>query len=357
MQAHGVLAHFQAAGGHATGVGRFAWCVADAGPDEQVHRFQGRRHIGAFGHADAAVLQQRASILSVQFVLRRAGQSDIAGQAPRTLPGEELQTIVLSHLAQAATTHVLQVHQVQPLLIAQAALGIESAIGVGQRDHPSAQIHDLLRGVLGDVAGTGNRHALAFEALVDTLEHLLGEVHAAIASGFRADQAATVAQALAGQHRGELIGQTLVLAEQVTDLAPTDADVTSRHIQVGTDMAIQLGHERLAEAHHFALALALGVEVRAALAAAHGQRGQRVFEHLLEGEELEHAQVDRGVETQTALVRTDDAAHLDTVAAVNLHLATVVDPRHAKQDGPFRLDHTLENAGLAIARTGFEEGP
>ena len=122
-------------------------------------------------------------------------------------------------------------------------------------------------------------------------------------------------------------------------------------------MAVQLGHERLAEAHHLAFTLALGVEVRTALAAAHGQRGQRILEHLLEGEELEHAQVYRGVEAQTALVRADGAAHLDAVAAVDLHLATVIDPGHAKQNGAFRLDHALENAGLAITRIGFEEGP
>ena len=77
VQTHGVLAHFQAAGGHATGVGGLARRVADASLDEQIHRFQGRGHIGPLGHADAAVFQQRAGVLAVQLVLRRAGQRDV----------------------------------------------------------------------------------------------------------------------------------------------------------------------------------------------------------------------------------------------------------------------------------------
>jgi hypothetical protein len=57
--------------------------------------------------------------------------------------------------------------------------------------------------------------------------------------------------------------------------------------------------------------LPLGSKSRAALAAAHRQRGERVLEHLLEGEELEDAEVDRRVEAQAALVRADRAVHLD----------------------------------------------
>ncbi|CAM5262533.1 hypothetical protein SSTU70S_02686 [Stutzerimonas stutzeri] len=62
-------------------------------------------------------------------------------------------------------------------------------------------------------------------------EHFLGEVHAAVAGGFRADQAAAVGQALAGQYRGELVGQALVLAEEEADLAAADADVTGRYVE------------------------------------------------------------------------------------------------------------------------------
>ncbi|MOA01389.1 hypothetical protein D3C78_1207970 [compost metagenome] len=78
---------------------------------------------------------------------------------------------------------------------------------------------------------------------------------------------------------------------------------------------------------------------------------------MLEGQELQYAEVHRGVETQAALVRADGAAHLDTVAAVDLDLARVINPRHTEQDCPLRLDHALKNAGLKVMRIGLKEWP
>ncbi|KAF1054307.1 MAG: hypothetical protein GAK43_00973 [Stenotrophomonas maltophilia] len=356
VQAHGVLAHLQAAGGHATGVRRLARGEQNAGLEEQVDRLQRRRHVGALGDADAAIAQQRTGILGVQLVLRRAWQRDIAGQVPRPLAGVEAQAGAFE-FAQTAATHVLQLHQRFQLLQGLPGLVDQGAFGVGQRHHPPAQLDDLLRGVLGHIARAGNGHAQALEIAATGLEHFLGEVHAAVAGGFRADQAAAVGQALAGQHRGELVGQALVLAEQEADLPAAHADITGRHIDIGTHVAIQLAHERLAEPHHFRVALALGIEVRAALAAAHGQRGQRVLEDLFEGEELEHAQVHRRVETQAALVRADGAAHLYPETTVDLHPAGIVDPRHTEHDRPLGLDDTLQHAGFAVMRVGVEERP
>ena len=71
-----------------------------------------------------------------------------------------------------------------------------------------------------------------------------------------------------------LAGEALVLAVQVADLAAAHADVAGGHVAVGADVAVQLSHEALAEAHDLIVALALGVEVAAALAAADGQAGE-----------------------------------------------------------------------------------
>ena len=109
-------------------------------------------------------------------------------------------------------------------------------------------------------------------------------------------------------------------------------------------------HESLAEAHHLARALALGVEVGAALAAAHGQRGQRVLEGLLEGEELQDRQVHRGVEAHAALVGADGRAVLDAVAAVDLHLAVVVHPGRRGTDDALGLDQAVQQAVLGVLR-------
>src|SRR4029079_12208813 len=146
---------------------------------------------------------------------------------------------------------------------------------------------------------------------------------AAIARGLGPDERAAPVEPLAGEHARELVAQTLVLAEQESDLPAADPDVAGWHVRVRADVAEQLAHEALAEAHHLVVALALGIEVRAALAAAHGQGGQRVLEHLLEGQELEDAEVDRGVEAQAALVGADGAVHLDSETAVDVDLSLV----------------------------------
>jgi hypothetical protein len=162
------------------------------------------------------------------------------------------------------------------------------------------------------------------------VEHVLGEVQRAVAGRLGADQAAAELHGLAGQHALEGAADALELPEEVADLAPAHADVARGHVGVGADVLAELGHERLAEAHDLAVALALGVEVRPALAGAHRQAGQAVLEGLLEREELEHALRHRRVEPQAALVRADAVRVLDAVAAVDLDLALVVLPATRK---------------------------
>src|SRR5581483_1634506 len=150
-------------------------------------------------------------------------------------------------------------------------------------------------------------------------------------------------QSLAGEHAGEFVAQLLVHAEEIADLAAADADVARRHIGVGTDVAEEFRHERLAETHDLRVALPLGIEVGAAFAAAHRQRRQTVLEDLFEGEELEDAEVDGWMKAEAAFVGAERAVHLDAEAAIDADFAAVVDPRDAKHDQPLRLDHPLEN--------------
>ena len=92
----------------------------------------------------------------------------------------------------------------------------------------------------------------------------------------------------------------------------------------------------------------MGVKVRAALAAAHGQGGQAVLEGLLKAQELQDALVDRGMEAQAALVGADGAVELDAVAAVHLDLALIIDPGHTEGDDALGLDQTLDQACLLV---------
>ena len=100
----------------------------------------------------------------------------------------------------------------------------------------------------------------------------------------------------------------------------------------------------------------MGVKVRAALAAAHGQGGQAVLEGLLEAEELQDALIDRRMEAQAALVGADGAVELDAVAAVHLDLALVIDPGHTEGDDALRLDQTLDEGGLLVLGMLLHDG-
>ena len=109
--------------------------------------------------------------------------------------------------------------------------------------------------------------------------------------------------ALAGYRAAlEGAGEAPVLAEEIADLARADADVAGGDVGELADVLIELVHEALAEAHDLAVALALRIEVAAALAAAHGEGGEGVLEHLLEAEELDDGRGDARMEAQAALV-------------------------------------------------------
>ena len=125
-------------------------------------------------------------------------------------------------------------------------------------------------------------HLFALQGLALDGEHGGGEQDGAVAGGLGARQRAAPGQALAGEHAGVVgVAQALVLAEQVADLAPAHADVAGGDVGGRADVAGELGHEGLAEAHDLALGAAMRVEVGPALAAADALVGQGVLEDLL----------------------------------------------------------------------------
>ena len=197
---------------------------------------------------------------------------------------------------------------------------------------------------------------LALEGVALAAQVLGDEVDQAVAGCLGAGQGAAEGEALAGEDAGELVADALVLAEHVGNLAAADAQVTGGDVGVGADVALELGHEGLAEAHDLVVGLALGVEVRAALAAAHGQGGEGVLQDLLEAEELEHAEVDGGVEAQAALVGADGGVELDAEAAVDLGLALVVNPGDAEHDHALGLGDALEDLRLLVLGVCVQDG-
>ena len=155
-------------------------------------------------------------------------------------------------------------------------------------------------------------------------------------------------ESLAGEHAVFVrAADLLVRAEKIADLSAAHAHIAGGHVHVGTDVAVKLGHETVAEAHYLGVGLPCRIEVAAALAAAHGQSGERILERLLEGEELHHRKIDVGLEAQSALVRSDGVVELHPETAVDVVGALVVKPRHAEYYLPVWLDQSFQNAVAA----------
>ena len=147
----------------------------------------------------------------------------------------------------APALDVLQVHDEGELLGVDALFIIDVSVGIGNRDDLAAQLKDFFDGVLGHVAASGDEAGFAFQGLVAGGQHFCGKVNAAVSGCFRPDERSAPVQALAGENAGELIAQSLVLAEHISDFSAADTDVACRNVGVRTDVPAKLRHEALAE--------------------------------------------------------------------------------------------------------------
>lgn len=91
----------------------------------------------------------------------------------------------------------------------------------------------------------------------------------AITGGLRANQRTTPAETLSCQHTLPLVSLSLVSTEQETDLATTDTNITSRNVNISTDVLAQFHHKSTAEFANFIVGFALRVEVCTTFTTAH----------------------------------------------------------------------------------------
>ena len=351
LEAHGVLRHLQTGSGDTTCVGGFARAVEDLGTLEDFNCFGSRRHVCTFGYAEATVLDEVLGIGFLDLVLRSARHSDVARDAPRTLAGEVLcLRELLRVLLDTSTTDVLEFKDVVHLLLGQSFGIIDETIGVAQSEHLGTQTHRFLCGILRYITCAGDADTLALERLATGSQHRLSEIASTVTGCLGAHERTTPQLAFAGQRAGELVAKTFVLTKEETDLTSAYAYITGRYVGICANVALQLGHKRLTETHHLGITFATRREITSALGAAHRQRGQRVLEGLLEGEELHNRQVHRLVETYTAFVRANGAIHLHTESAVDLHFALIVHPRHTEHYHALGFNDALHDLLLAQIR-------
>ena len=341
---HRVLRHFEPRGRNAAGIGSLARGEEQLVLLEDADGIGGRGHVRPFGYADAAVVHERLRLVSVQLVLRGARHGDVALHAPRALAGVVLgRRIAVGVLLDTSAEDIFQFHYIFQFCLVDAFGVVDVTRRIGERHDLRTELRRLLAGILCHVARSRDADGLAFERLLARGEHLLCEVAGAVARRFGAQRAAAPVASLAGERSRKFVAQALVLSEHEAYLTAADADVACRDVGVLSDVALQFGHERLAEFHHLVVRAPLGVEIRAALAAAHRQRREAVLEGLFEGEELQDRQVDRRVEADAALVGADGAVHLHAVAAVDLDLAFVIEPGHTENDDALGFRDAFQN--------------
>src|SRR5690606_17783654 len=296
-----VLLHLQGAGGDTAGVGGLAGSEQHSRLLEQVDRRRRGRHVGALGDCHDAVLDQLLGVFDVELVLGGTGEGHLRRDIPHTTAFDVLDASapaagVLGEALPLVLFHLEEQVEVEALRLVHVARRVRAG------DHRRPHLGGLLDGVQGDVAGPRHHDPASVERLVAGGEHVLGVHHHPVSGRFLADGGAGQRQPLAGEDAGlEAVRYPLVLAEQVADLALADSDVPGGHVGVLAEIAVQLRHQRLAEAHDLAFALAFGIEVGAAFGAPDRQAGEGVLERLLEGEELDHPEIHRGVEAHPPL--------------------------------------------------------
>jgi hypothetical protein len=81
---------------------------------------------------------------------------------------------------------------------------------------------------------------------------------------------------------------------------------------------------------------------------------QSILKDLLKAQELQDAQIDGGMESETSLVRTESRVELDTIAAVDLWLSLVILPDDTELDDTLGDGDDLQ--GSLVFGVLFEEG-
>ena len=271
---HRVLRHLQARSCNTTCVHSLAGTIGDASLDEGLDSLGGTTHIRYLGHNLNFVVHQHLGVVAVQLVLCCTRHCDVNLNLPRFAAchkhcsGETL-GIGSNHVV----ARCAQVEHIFNLLVVESLGVVDVAVGSRDSHNLSAQLGSLLGSTPSHITEARNSHGLALNVVAHLREHTAQEIDCAIARSLGTNQRAAKGHTLACQHTCVLQSEFAIHTIQIAHFACTHSDVTRRYVGFGADVAPQLNHKSLAEAHNLAVGFAFGVEVRATLCAAHRQSG------------------------------------------------------------------------------------
>ena len=169
--------------------------------------------------------------------------------------------ILLDILLDTSALDVLQLHDIVELSAVNTVGIVDVTVRVTHCHGDGTQLQTLLGSILGHITGTRDQHLLTLELDAACSEHGGQEINRAVACSLWTNQRSAEGNTFTCQYTLELVGEFLVLPEQVANLTATDTDVTSGNVLIGTNHAVKLVHECLTETHHLSITLATGREV------------------------------------------------------------------------------------------------
>ena len=255
---------------------------------------------------------------------------NVAFFSPGTCAGNVFNAVFFCVFANTTTLNVLKFHDIVPFLTVNAIGIIDIAVGIGESNDFGSEIYEFVNGVLCHITRTAHANCLSFNVNASCLKHFEHEVNISVAGCFGANERTAEFETFTGESSCEFVGELLIHSEHVADFATANAYIACGNIGIGTNISPKFSHESLAETHDFRIALATRAEIATTFGTTHGKSGERVLECLLESKELQNAEVYRGVETDTAFVRTNGVVMLYAIAVVDLNFILVVNPCYAE---------------------------
>ncbi len=183
---------------------------------------------------------------------------------------------------------------------------------------------------------------------------MFGKVAETVARSLLSAEGTAVAYALARESAAlKFARYALKLAEHIADLSGAHADVAGGNVSKLTHVPVEFRHKALAKTHNLGFGLALGVEVRAALASAHWEGCESVFKGLLKAQKLHNRGVYTRMKTNTPLIGAYGGVKLHPKAAVDSDVALIVQPGNPEAYKPVGLYKPFEYGVLFIFGVGL----
>ena len=127
-------------------------------------------------------------------------------------------------------------------------------------------------------------HAVAFHQLT-------GQVQKSVTSCLSSCKRSAVGQTFSGQNTFIQSGDSLVLSVHITDLTSTSSDISSRNINVCSNIFVKLCNKALAECHDLSVGFTLRIKVRTTFTTTDWKSGQGILEYLLKSKEFDNSDI------------------------------------------------------------------